>query len=149
MLGSKEQQKLIEEIQESFDALQLDAFLQTQFEPTGLQAFAQANLTWPLQVIQFVRKLQSQQRLADFLRLLAAHAGPTGGRPGPRPTLRELAAKLLAEAWPPPPERRPCFVAGRRFINRDQLWTEVQAFAEESQGPKRILIIAGEPGTGK
>lgn len=149
MLAPKERLDLINEIKASFNANQLDAFLQTAFEPTGLAAFAQANLTWPLQVIQFVRQLESQQTLMSFLRLLADHPGPVGGLPGPRPSLRALAAKLLEGVWPPSPERRPCFVAGRLFINRDRLWSQVQDFAEDSEGAKRILLIEGEPGTGK
>ncbi|ESW81888.1 hypothetical protein X770_29090 [Mesorhizobium sp. LSJC269B00] len=148
MLAPQDIKPLVEKICESFDEGLFDNFLMTDFDGLQLNDYAPSGLAWPIRAVGFIKQLITRQRDAAFLEVLAKHSGPTDLFPGPKTELREFAAVLLAAALPPPANRRPCFVGGRPFINRDSLWKEVGAFSN-NQGAQRILLVDGEPGSGK
>ena len=147
LLTDKQRRRLIEEIQQSFDADDLDAFLTVELGAKGLTDYASDKVRFPIQVIQLVRRLESQ-KLAAFVRVLAEHPGPSAGGIGPNPALKAFAAELLTQTPIADPDIRPSLFGSRPFINRDQLWRQIAAFAE-GRAAQRILVIYGTKGSGK
>ncbi|MER8569006.1 hypothetical protein NKH85_12490 [Mesorhizobium sp. M0924] len=148
MLAPRDIKPLSEKIVGSFSESEFDRFLITDFNGLHLADYAPSGEAWPVRAVVFIIKLVNRERDAEFLSLLAGHAGPVDPLPGPNQPLRDMAAALLAAALPPQEAHRPCFVNGRLFINRDSLWGAIAAFPA-SQGAQRILLVDGDPGTGK
>jgi hypothetical protein len=151
-LGTDAKRALRDAIRDSFSEAELDAFLITDFGGQGLPNYVGGgNTPWPVRVSLFVQQLHQREEVQAFLELLAGHPGPSqgGGGVGPNPTLRQRASEILRAFTPPAAGSRPCFVGGRRFIDRELLWPEIESFANSGAGNQRVLLIDGERGTGK